>query len=112
MASKTMVVLEDDIEGGKASETVRFSLDGTDFEIDLNEQNAEQLRGALEKYVDNARRVGGRRAPRKSVTRRAASQGDADPTAVRAWAAANGIKVSNRGRVSADVLRQYREAGN
>ena len=38
MSSKVLVVLEDDLDGSKASETVTFAIDGTQYEIDLNEQ--------------------------------------------------------------------------
>ena len=40
MAQKVSVVLEDDLTGGPAEQTVRFAFDGTDYEIDLNAKNA------------------------------------------------------------------------
>jgi hypothetical protein len=35
-----------------------------------------------------------------------------DPAAVRAWAAGQGIEVNARGRIKADVVKQFRAAGN
>ena len=47
MSSKVIVILEDDIDGSKASETITFAIDGAEYEIDLNTQNAQKLRDAL-----------------------------------------------------------------
>ena len=115
MASRTLVVLEDDLDGGEAAETIEFALDGVQYQIDLNEQNAEQLRGALDKFVDKARRVGGRRSTRRTSTKAAVPAvvfSQVDNKAVRAWAASSGLDVSPRGRIPAHVIDAYREAGN
>ena len=40
MAKRTVVVLEDDLDGGPADETVTFALDGVSYEIDLSSSNA------------------------------------------------------------------------
>jgi hypothetical protein len=40
MAQKVQVLLVDDLDGGEATETVAFSLDGTTYEIDLSSDNA------------------------------------------------------------------------
>ena len=36
MVSKMTVVLEDDVDGSVAAETIRFALDGVNYEIDLS----------------------------------------------------------------------------
>jgi Lsr2 len=107
MASRTTVELIDDLDGKPAVETVTFGVDGHDFEIDLSAKNAKALRKAIEMYVASARRIGGR----KAVVRTQVATG-VDNRAVRAWAASNGIEVSTRGRIPADVIEQYRAAGN
>jgi hypothetical protein len=107
VSSKVIVILEDDLDGGKADETVEFGLDGAAYAIDLSDENAKKLRSALDGYVSKARKVGGRRSSRKS-----SPAGAVDLKAVRAWASSNGIEVSGRGRVSQSVLEQYRAAGN
>ena len=47
MAQRVNIVLVDDIDGSDATETVSFGLDGTSYEIDLNDKNAAKLRDAL-----------------------------------------------------------------
>ena len=106
MASRTIVLLEDDVDGSKADETIEFGIDGTTYAIDLSNSNAKKLRGALDGYINKARKVSGKR----STSRKANSA--VDLKAVRAWAASNGIELSNRGRVPASVLEQYRSAGH
>ena len=60
MAQKVQVLLVDDVDGGKADETVQFGLDGVSYEIDLSSKNAAKLRDALAGYVGEARRVASR----------------------------------------------------
>ena len=106
MASRPTVLLEDDLDGGKADETVTFGLDGHAFEIDLSARNAANLRKTLAAYVNAARRVGrvsGSRAtsPKQTTARRQESE------AIRAWARKNGYKVSERGRIPALLRDAY-----
>lgn len=119
MAQKVQVILVDDVDGGDASETVTFGLDGVSYEIDLNDDNAAKLRDALATWVGHARRVagrstGGRRRSASSGSSASSSgsaKGGTDTAAVRAWARENGYEVSERGRIAADVLAAY-EAAN
>lgn len=57
MASKTVVELFDDLDGGRADETVRFALDGVEYEIDLSRANAAALRDVLAEFVSHAHRA-------------------------------------------------------
>jgi hypothetical protein len=108
MAQKITVVLEDDIDGGPASETVLFSLDGVAYEIDLNEANAARLRDTLAQYVGPARRTGGRSTSGRA---RGRGRGRHNRTAeIRAWARENGHKVNERGRVPADIVAAYEKS--
>jgi hypothetical protein len=109
MAQRVNVVLVDDIDGSEAAETVTFALDGVDYEIDLSDKHAGELRNALSLYVGHARRTGGRR---KSGRRSSASSstGDASAADIRAWARENGWDVPERGRVSAEVREAYSAA--
>src|SRR5918998_1193241 len=111
MASKTVILLEDDTDGSEAAETVRFGIDGVDYEIDLSDRNAAKLRNALEPYVAKARRTG-KSGGRRRGTARANGFGEVDTKAVRKWAEANDVKLSSRGRIPADVLQKYRAAGH
>jgi hypothetical protein len=105
MSSKVLVILEDDLDGGKADETVEFGLDGTSYAIDLSDANAKKLRDTLDGYVSKARKTGGRRSSRRDGTK-------PDLKAVRAWAASNNIELSKRGRIPQSVLDQYHAACN
>jgi hypothetical protein len=106
MAQHVQVVLVDDLDGGKAAETVSFALDGVSYEIDLSAKNAAKLRDAFGAWVGNARRAGGRRGGRVRATRSTAG----DLTAMREWGRKNGFKVSDRGRISAELQAAYRKA--
>ncbi|HEX3787646.1 MAG TPA: Lsr2 family protein [Pseudonocardiaceae bacterium] len=113
MAQKVTVTLVDDVDGSQAEETVEFGLDGATYQIDLSGKNAGRLRDALADYVDHARRAGGRkrsggrvpatagRAPRPASADREQNQ------AIREWARKQGHKVSDRGRIPAEVLEAY-----
>ncbi len=107
MARKVTVVLEDDLDGGDAAETVKFALDGRTYEIDLNEDNARKLRDALAPWVANARRGG---APARSEGSRARSGRSSDSSEIRRWAAEEGIEVSSRGRIPGDLRARYEAA--
>ena len=106
MAQKVHIVLEDDIDGSEATETVSFALDGTSYEIDLNEKNASGLRDALATYVGHGRKVsGGARRGRKSAATSGTSARE-----IRDWARSNGHKVPDRGRIPADVRDAFEAA--
>jgi Lsr2 len=107
VAQKVQTLYIDDIDGGEAAGTVRFGLDGVDYEIDLSAEHTDKLHAALRTYIDHARKVGGttKRAPRG---RRAGST--IDTTAVRNWAREQGIDIKDRGRVPADIVARYEAA--
>ena len=106
MARKVQVLLEDDIDGGEAAETVSFALDGRSYEVDLNERNAQALRDAFAPWIAAGRRAGWRTTESRPRSARR-SQDTAD---IRRWAAENGIPVSSRGRISADLRARYEAA--
>src|SRR3954462_13864957 len=112
MARKVQVILSDDLdENLSADETVSFSLDGTNYEIDLAEKNATELRDAFSRYVSAARKVGRTRASRGGRSR-ATGGGRMDREqagAIRDWARKNGHAVSDRGRIPASVVQAYED---
>jgi len=105
MAQKVQIILEDDLDGGEADETVSFALDGTSYEIDLNEDNATKLREALATYVGHARKVTGSRG--RGRAKSASSTSGPSPKEVREWARENGHDVPDRGRIPADVREAF-----
>ena len=112
VAQKVQILLVDDLDGGEATETVKFALDGTSYEIDLSENNAATLRDAFAVYIAEARKVGGgRRSSSTGATgKQRSSTGGPAASEIREWARANGMEVPERGRVSAEVRKAYEAA--
>lgn len=120
MAQK--VVLIDDVDGSVADETVRLSVDGTDFEVDLSADNAAALRASLADWTSAARVVSrtrsAARAPRgtapatASATKapKAPTGRTSDASAIREWAVANGYDVAPRGRIASEIRDAYAAA--
>jgi hypothetical protein len=111
MATYTRIKLVDDLDGGPADETVQFSLDGRDYEIDLSTQHAQALRENLADYSENARRAGkGDKSGRRRHSDRDGRPSRGEATAIRTWARENGYQVSDRGRIPKTVVEAYRAA--
>jgi hypothetical protein len=106
MAQRVTVALEDDLDGGPADETLRFAFGGADYEIDLSKKNAAAFRKQFAPFVDHARKAG-RGQLRRPARTAASRQRSGD---IRAWAKDHGIAVSERGRIPANVVDQYRAA--
>jgi hypothetical protein len=102
MARRTIVVLEDDLDGGPADETLHFGIGGLEYEIDLSTKNAARLRKQLAPFIVHARKAG--RGPRRVVRTAASRRRSRD---IRAWARERGIPLSERGRIPASVVEQY-----
>ena len=109
MAQKIQTLLIDDLDGSAAEGTVRFGLDGAEYEIDLNAKHAQELRDALALYAGAARRVGGTGRRSARGARRGSASG-LNTTEVREWAKAQGIEVKDRGRVPAELVVKFRAA--
>ncbi len=109
MAQKVQTLFIDDLDGSEAEGTVRFALDGVEYEIDLNVDHAQELREALAPYVSAARRAGGG-ARRPAKTGRKAPASGLNTTEVREWAKAQGIEVKDRGRVPAELVVKFKAA--
>ena len=107
MASIVSVVVSDDIDGSPNAETVTFGFDGVNYEIDLAESNRAKLVRDFAPYVGAARKASQRRS--RSTGARQPDTG-ADRSAVRAWAKEQGLKVSERGRISAEIMQRYEAA--
>ncbi|MGO2110615.1 MAG: histone-like nucleoid-structuring protein Lsr2 [Pseudoclavibacter sp.] len=114
MARKIVYQLVDDLDGTLLAEgegeTLQFSIDGNNLEIDLSNDHAKLFRAATQKYV-NAARVVGKSSGRRTAGRSAASAGPKrDLGAIRAWASENGYTVSSRGRIPNAVIEAYEAA--
>lgn len=113
MAKKTLIV--DDLTGEPGAKTRTLRFEGVDYEIDLTEASFADLRAALKPYLRAARAVSGP-APaqrgRATTSRRSAPRGSGDAAAIRAWARANGVAVTERGRVAPAVRAAWEAAGS
>jgi len=107
VAQKVQTLYIDDIDGSEAAGTVRFGLDGADYEIDLSAEHTDDLYATLQAYISHARKVGGT-SRRPARGHRAARP--IDTTAVRSWAREQGIDIKDRGRVPADIIAKYEAA--
>ncbi len=126
MASKTTVMLLDDVDGSDAAETVRFGIDGVEYEIDLSDDNAQKLREAIGQYIDHGRRIGSRRgaqvaAAGSGYSRRSSSGGGGkkrgsytveERRAMQKFAEEHGLPVpGDRGRIASKVIDAWESAG-
>lgn len=120
MATETITRLVDDLDGSKNAQKVEFSFMGTPYEIDLTDKHADQMRAALQPWLDKARRQRGMRGRRRSARapRAAAVNGSAKAKPnvaekkatndeIRAWAKEHGLKVADKGRIPNSVIEQY-----
>lgn len=106
MTAKMTVTLEDDLDGGPASETVRFGLGGDHYEIDLNASNAQAFRQQLAPFTEHARKPAGSQPQRSART----TQNRQRSRGIRAWAKEQGFPVGNRGRLPTGIVEQYESA--
>jgi len=109
VAQKIQTLFIDDLDGSAAEGTVRFGLDGTEYEIDLNAEHARELRDALARYIGVARRVAAAARRPGRGARRGPGSG-LNTTEVREWAKAQGIEVKDRGRVPAELVARFKAA--
>jgi Lsr2 len=107
MASIVSVVVSDDLDGSPNAETVAFGFDGVSYEIDLAEKNRARLARDFAPYVVAARRV---RQRRPRTTNAGQPGSGTDRAAVRAWAKEQGLKISDRGRIGAQIIQRYEAA--
>jgi hypothetical protein len=115
MAQKTIVTLVDDLTGEEAENisTVEFTLDGMTYELDLTDENRAKLRDAISPYANAGRKIGGRRRSGPRPGQAAKSTGSAAGynretlKTIREWAKKNGHSVSDRGRLSTEVLQAW-----
>ena len=108
MAQKVMLI--DDLDGSEGAETIKYSVDGKDYEIDLSEKNAERFRSMLQEFIDKSREV--EQAPVLTLTparssRRQSSGTRDDIGQIRAWAESQGMQVNARGRIKKEIIDAY-----
>jgi uncharacterized membrane protein len=107
-------VLIDDLDGSEGAETISYTINGQDYEIDLSEDNAEKFHDTLEPYIQKSREVRRQaetaRRGRGDGRRKSGASGRDDIPQIRAWAEAQGMDVSARGRIKKEIIDAYDEA--
>ncbi len=117
MAQRTQVILTCDVHDGaaEAADTVSFTVEGQAYECELCEPHLNEFREAMEIWSSHSRLVGGGRGAQspgrasRGSRRRATNDGPSSSD-VREWARAQGMEVSTRGRVSAELHAAYASA--
>ncbi|MCB5291641.1 histone-like nucleoid-structuring protein Lsr2 [Arthrobacter sp. SO3] len=114
MAREVVERFTDDLDGSEATHHgVQFSFEGTDWSIDLSDENYEKLRLAIERFADHATRMSGSgrgRGRSASTSSSGSARGKKEELqAVRAWAEKNGIVLNSRGRIAESILAAYRD---
>lgn len=104
---KTIVLVTDDITGQELPEgqgqSIRFSWQGTEYEIDLGDGSMSDFEKVMKPYVEAARKV------RPTPSRRRRSK--AEMRVVRQWGRDHGYTVPDGvGRTPEEVIRAYDEA--
>jgi hypothetical protein len=117
MSKATVEVLVDDLDGSEGAQTIRLGWNGEWRELELSKRNLASLSRALDRYWSVSRPVStdGQAANRRRTTTKRSSRSakpKRDPRMIRAWAEENGIAVPARGRIPAEVERQYNEHRN
>jgi len=90
----------DDLDGSPATKTVTLALDDTTVKLDLNDANGAKLTKLLALWLEKG-------TPVKTGSVSAVKAAGLDATAIRAWAQAKGLQVSDRGRISTELLVAY-----
>jgi hypothetical protein len=109
------VVLTDDLDGTEAAQTITYTIDGQEYEIDLSEENVQRFHDALEPFVSKSREVErqplpSRRSSRGDGRRRSGASGRPDIAQIRDWAMGRSMDVSRRGRIKKEIIDAYDQA--
>lgn len=122
MAKQTLII--DDLSGDTGARTRHFSLDGTTYEIDLTDASFATLKAALKPFIKAGRPVGATTAATRASARaakprparpakgRRRAKAPTDASMIRAWARAQGMTVTERGRVTPELRAAWQAAGS
>jgi hypothetical protein len=114
VAKQIIHKLVDDIDGVDADETVKFALDGIQYEIDLSEKNAAKLREVFEPYLTHGTKVarGGVVVGGRAARGRGGATADREQNkAIREWAKKSGKEISDRGRIPQEIVDEFHAKG-
>lgn len=111
MARREITQYFDDLDNSPLTDnevnSIRFSVDGNHYILDLSEKNAAAFRSAMEPWITAAHPAPAS-TPARSASRQTSSAKRS--RAIREWAREEGIEVSDRGKIPARVVEAYNEA--
>ena len=111
MARREITQYFDDIDGTPLTDeqvhTVRFSVDGSNYVIDLSEDNATRFLELLAPYVEAAQPAP---VARKSRARATGGAKRSNSRRIREWAQQQNIEVSDRGTIPKHIVEAYNQA--
>ena len=114
MVQRVITQLVDDIDGKELTEgkgeTVAFAIDGTSYEIDLSNKNADAFRGLFQDYIAAGRKVGRKQGSKARSSTSSTGAGGPSAAEIRDWARSNGMQVPDRGRIPSEVREAYNTA--
>ena len=99
MAEK--VVRVSDVSGELSTHRIVWQVGKSSYVLDLTDKEHEQFEKALKPWIE---------ASTKTGSKRRAATATSETATIRAWAQAEGVKVSDRGKLSDDVIAKYRAA--
>lgn len=102
MAEILIAETVDDLDRSSPAETVRFSYGRKHFVIDLGPHNVARIEADFQQWIQYSRPI----KPPRNRSSKAKSRHE--PARVRAWAKANGLEVSDKGRIPLGVVEAYR----
>lgn len=105
-----MTHIVDDLDGSQDAAEVRFAYDGTEYTIDLSDKNRAAFEKALRPYIDagiKATRSPGARRTKTTSPQTKTQTSRTDLRQIREWAKAQGLEVSDRGRIPAAIVEQF-----
>jgi hypothetical protein len=93
--------------------TIDFGYEGKTYETELCPVHVEEYRTWMSDYLTHGARLKGTSrvtARATGAAKRVRTRASSDVSAIRAWAKDHGHKVSDRGRISAEVKKAYEDA--
>lgn len=102
---RIIIETHSDLSDEEGAETLRFGLEGKQYEIDLTETEAQSLKEALKPYVEAGRR------PSKAARGVKTAVQNPETARARAWAQSEGYGLGARGRINQHIWDAWAAAG-
>ena len=116
MARRQITLFTDDLDGTAIKEgkggPVKFSFDGSDYEIDLSAKHKAQLEKALKPFIDAGKKLGKSTKGTGGSRRASSARTGTSAKEIRLWAQSHGYDVPARGRIPSETRDAYNAGGS